>query len=77
MYSYHPTHSLYNKLFLQLEAKLHQIRAGSELMSILRPFRAIDLFKFNNMYVLVCFIVQNAECSQSNLDIWTETVGQT
>ncbi len=44
-------------------------------MSVLRPFRASDLFKFNNMYVIIyCRAYAFDFRSTSNLDIWTETV---
>jgi hypothetical protein len=44
-------------------------------MSILRPFHVADLFKFNNMSVVLCIGVPSSHRSVgSNLDIWTETV---
>ena len=47
-------------------------------MSIIRPFRADDLFKFNNMCVPQStkhwFLLSHNTPIPSNLDIWTETV---
>jgi hypothetical protein len=44
-------------------------------MSVLRPFRATDMFKFNNMYVNVLgLLLLSLTGLASNLDIWTETV---
>jgi hypothetical protein len=44
-------------------------------MSVLRPFRATDMFKFNNMYVnTLDLLLLSLTGLASNLDIWTETV---
>lgn len=43
-------------------------------MSILRPFKASDMFKFNNVYVGSLIDKHLPHTIYSNLDVWTETV---
>lgn len=43
-------------------------------MSILRSFKASDMFKFNNVYVGSLISKHIPHTIYSNLDVWTETV---
>ena len=74
-----PAYSFPERVRCPLHSRTHHPQSKQSLkklkMSVLRPFRASDMFKFNNMYVYSEYQPSNHSLTRaSNLDIWTETV---